>query len=137
MNKIIPKFLYDKKIYGYISNLTCEGNYTYSSLDDFDKENITSLIIEVLGKESYEMFVDYLDFDVTSNLFKKFLSTSKTEHAYDLADFMRKQACNYYSSSLDELFKEISAQQKINNYEENGLIQIQDRQTGEPIWMRR
>lgn len=103
----IPSFLHDRRITKYVQELIIDGNNGYYDLDDSYKDEIATLIIDVLGNDSYKLLLGDDDLDKTLHLFSKFLISNDDKYRKELTNQMRTNAHEAYSYHLDNLFREI------------------------------
>ena len=118
-----------------IDSLISEGAVSYDSLDDVDKDNLTLISINLLGKKAYECITDVNDFDDIVQHLAKFIHTGSIENALSLAETMREQTIHFFSNNLSELFDDRLTNIECSIKEENGLKPIQHKDNGETAWI--
>jgi hypothetical protein len=126
--QLIPRCYYDKTLLKLIDNFIRDGHNLYSNLDEIDQELITAQCIDILGNDAADCIVECANITWTLNHFTKFLRTSKSEHSYDLAQTMSKNAREYFARDMDELFKE-----RLDEYHEDNMIDAGFKKNKDPI----
>jgi hypothetical protein len=132
--KIIPNVYYHKDIINLVDGYLEEGYSDYDALDDGHKESLSTLCIKVLGNDAYEAIIDEKYLHLTLHHLTKYMLLGSREYAYDLAETMRKNAINYFSDVLNDLFNERSEQKEIECKIDAGLRPNVDRVNGEIRW---
>lgn len=132
----IPKYLYDERIHGYISDLISRGSTSFYDLHDHERDLLTTKIIDVLGTDAYSIIIGSDDFDKTLTYFSNFLKTANKEDAFNLLDQLRKNALDHYAYDLNNLFEEIMESNKTSRKMDAGLFPYMDSNTGEIEWRK-
>lgn len=89
-----------KEINNYIKKLVDIGYTRFDKTMEIQKDKIVSLIINELGNDTYDIFIDC---DLLSK-FNEYLISASSNDAVDLAGFMRQQVLNKYQDDLYEMF---------------------------------
>jgi hypothetical protein len=100
----IPVFLFDKNITKNIKHLINIGYKSFNDLIDFDKEKLIVQIIDSLGNDAYNLIIDSPHFDKTLSYLKDFLISDSVNSAFSLAKTIRRNAIEYYTDDLNNLF---------------------------------
>lgn len=118
---IIPKFLYDKKIYEYLKWLTECGIENYNDLKESQEENLSKLILESLWDDFFDVLnLEEDDLPFNENNREKILHSMYKYLRYD----------------IDQLLSEIVEQDKNDEMRFNGLDSFLNNQTGEVQWRK-
>lgn len=136
MKNTIPNFLMDKRIYNYVESLVLKGVDDFYELHEEERDQITILIIDVLGADAYNIIIGSDDLDKTLNSFKNFLQTASREDAVETLYQMRSNALDHYAYSISLLFSSIKNKHDFETKSEKGLIPMTNAQTGELEWSR-
>ena len=113
-----------------------DGYRSYSDLSPSDKESVTAFCLtKVVDTADMDYFFSDETNTIASHLIK-YITTSETCRALDLAESLKKAAIQYFDDILIELFQDrLDFLQVIEN-EENGMIAHIDDVNGEVLWTR-
>ncbi len=127
---------YAQQLIKEIDLLIENGNTSFLNLDDTDKDTLITLKIKSRKNNAYECITDANDTQEIVNAMGKFIFLRSTDSAIELAESMRDNAIQFYTSDLTELFNERLQIIESDTHYENGLKPIQDQSNGEITWKR-
>lgn len=132
---MIPQYFYNKSITTLVDSLIRCGYSTFDSLSDFDKSELTAECLKVLGNDCYNAIIEHDNFELTVEHFVRYLLKGSHSDAYELAETMRKNAVEYFTDEIEELFSERLEDRNIGIKIELGLKPYKHADNGEITWI--
>lgn len=117
----------------------CNNNDSYvldwDKVDEQDKQHIVALMIDGDGRELYSIYENDKSDDIVSSLLS-FLKKDTQDSLEDFAECVRKNVMSYYEKAASELLEERLGVVESSGMLDAGLMQFQDRNSGEIYWGR-
>lgn len=137
MNGYLAPYYHHPEIVEVIDLWIGDGYKSYHDLSDGIKEQLALLCMKHLGTDAYSCIIEPDNFTQTLHHLMKYMETGQKEYALDLAETMNKNAVEYFSDALSELFDERYADHEADIMHEAGFVTHQDRDNGEIRWVKR
>lgn len=102
----VPEYLYNTRLLEEIRDHIVDKKDSYIKLSDAEKSKLVKICLDILGEDAWEVIIESEDRHMIMSHFKRFLATSKQEHAQDMAIAMEYIACSHFSKYFVRLFEE-------------------------------
>lgn len=128
---MIPTCYYNNLLLKLIDSLIEDGNESYSSLSDADRDRVITHCMDSLGDDAYACVIDS---QMMIPDLKRYVLTCKKEEAITLAHNLHEAASNYFQDPMDQLFEQRSSLNRYQARIESGLLPRRDVANGEVSW---
>jgi hypothetical protein len=111
--RFIPQCYYHSSILDFIKDkIDYSGIKSFDYLDDIDQEKLTTLCMDTLGHDAYQVLIEGDNTDNTITHLKKYMLTADMDEAYELLSSIKKNAVQSIKNHMNDLFEDILSERK-------------------------